>query len=312
MTQQTHTPDKFVIVVAGPTAVGKTDLCIHLAAAFHTDIISADSRQFFKEITIGTAKPTIEERQGITHHLIDSHSITQNYNAAAFEKDALAIAGTIFQQKDVVILTGGSGLYIKTFCEGLDEIPATDPAIRENLTTLYQQEGLTPLLAQLDTIDPLYGQLVDRANPQRVIRALEVSLNTGQPYSSFRKHTAVPRPFYIIKIGLNRDREELYNRIDARMEQMLASGLVEEASGLMAYKAHNALQTVGYSEVFDYLDGRYDYTEMVRLLKRNSRRYAKRQLTWFNKDSQIKWYHPDAYEQIVCYIKDQIEKVKLA
>jgi tRNA dimethylallyltransferase len=301
-------PHKFVIIVAGPTAVGKTDFCIRLAKKFGTEIISADSRQFFRELTIGTAKPALEERQGIIHHLIDSHSITENYHAAAFEKDALAITAEIFRQKNVVILTGGSGLYIKTFCEGLDQIPDPDPEIREKLTAQYQQKGLAPLLAQLDTLDPVYAQQVDRANPQRIIRALEVCLGSGQPYSSFRKKNTLARPFHLIKIGLTRDRQELYRRIDARMDAMLAAGLVEEAGSLVAYKAHNALQTVGYTEVFDYLDGKYDYAEMVRLLKRNSRRYAKRQLTWFNKDSQIRWFHPDAYDQVVAYIQHEIQQ----
>jgi tRNA dimethylallyltransferase len=304
-----YTSAKFVIVVVGPTAVGKTNLCIELAKEFDTEIISADSRQFFREMTIGTAKPTEAERRGIRHHLVDSHSITEEYNAAAFEKDALAIAAAIFQTRDVVILTGGSGLYIKTFCEGLDEIPDTDPAIREKLTAQYQQEGLVPLLTLLDTVDPAYGQTVDRANPQRVMRALEVSLSTGQPYSSFRKRATASRPFHMIKIGLNRNREELYNRIDTRMDQMLANGLVEEARQLATYKEHNALQTVGYSEVFEYLDARYDYAEMVRLLKRNSRRYAKRQLTWFARDEQIQWFHPDAYKEIVNFIKRRIENL---
>jgi tRNA dimethylallyltransferase len=303
-------PDKFVVLVVGPTAVGKTDLCIRLAKEFATEIISADSRQFFREMTIGTAKPSIEERQGIVHHLLDSHSITQSYHAAAFEKDALAVAEKIFQKKDVVILTGGSGLYIKTFCEGLDEIPDTDPAIRELLIRQHQQHGIDSLLIQLDTLDPLYAQQVDRANPQRVIRALEVSMSTQQPYSSFRKQNKVSRPFHLVKIGITRDREELYTRIDARMDAMLINGLVEEAKNLLPYKEHNALQTVGYTEVFAYLEGNYDYEEMVRLLKRNSRRYAKRQLTWFSKDPQIQWFHPDAYQQIVAYIRSQLEQTK--
>jgi tRNA dimethylallyltransferase len=302
-------PAKFAIIVVGPTAVGKTDLCIRLAKGFDTDIISADSRQFFREMTIGTAKPGLAERQGVTHHLIDSHSITESYHVAAFEKDALTITAAILRKKEVVILTGGSGLYIKTFCEGLDDIPDTGPAIREKLMAQYQQEGLASLVTQLDILDPVYGQTVDRANPQRIMRALEVCIGTGQPYSSFRKRTTAVRPFHIIKIGLNREREELYSRIDARMDQMLASGLVEEAKGLAAYKEHNALQTVGYKEVFDYLDGQYDYSEMERLLKRNSRRYAKRQLTWFTKDEQIRWFHPHDYEEIVQYIQHCISSL---
>ncbi|NDK55245.1 tRNA (adenosine(37)-N6)-dimethylallyltransferase MiaA [Pontibacter fetidus] len=294
---------KYLIVVVGPTAVGKTDLCVNLAAHFQTDVISADSRQFYREMHLGTAKPTIAEQKGITHHFVDSHSIAEEYNAGAYEQDALQLLDQLFVEKDVVIVTGGSGLYVRALCEGMDEMPETDPAIRAELAAIVETEGLSPLLMQLQQLDPTYYSLVDKANPQRVIRALEVCLSSGQPYSAFRKSERTTRPFQIIKIGLTRDRQELYNRIDIRMDQMLAQGLLDEAKALYPYRSHNALQTVGYKEIFDYLEGKYDWDEAVRLLKRNSRRYAKRQLTWFTKHpDEYTWFHPQQFQEIVSFI----------
>ncbi|MDX5419202.1 MAG: tRNA (adenosine(37)-N6)-dimethylallyltransferase MiaA [Hymenobacteraceae bacterium] len=301
----------YLIVVVGPTAVGKTDLCVRLARHYHTEIISADSRQFYKEMSIGTAKPTEEEQQGIKHHFVDSHYITEEYNAGAYEQDVLALLQELYREKQAVILTGGSGLYVRAVCEGMDEMPETDPAIREQLTTLYQQQGLAPLLMQLQQADPQYYERVDRANPQRVIRALEVCLSSGQPYSSFRKQEQQERPFQVIKIGLTRDRQELYDRIDQRMDLMLEQGLLQEAEALYPYRHHNALQTVGYKEIFDYLEGKYDWDEAVRLLKRNSRRYAKRQLTWFHKFPDYTWFHPNQWEEMVAFIDRQINTAKV-
>jgi tRNA dimethylallyltransferase len=302
--------EKYLIVVVGPTAVGKTDLCVNLAAHFNTDVISADSRQFYREMQLGTAKPTPEEQKGITHHFVDSHSIAEEYNAGAYEQDALQLLDQLFQEQDVVIVTGGSGLYVRALCEGMDEMPETDPAVRTALTATFETEGITPLLAQLQQLDPTYYDQVDKANPQRVIRALEVCLSSGQPYSSFRKSDRTTRPFQIIKIGLTRDRQELYNRIDLRMDQMLQQGLLEEAKALYPYRAHNALQTVGYKEIFDYLDGKYDWEEAVRLLKRNSRRYAKRQLTWFTKHpDEYAWFHPQQWQEIVSFIEGKVKKL---
>ncbi|WP_162427254.1 tRNA (adenosine(37)-N6)-dimethylallyltransferase MiaA [Pontibacter pudoricolor] len=295
--------DKFVVIVVGPTAVGKTDLCVNLAAHFNTEVVSADSRQFYKEMQIGTAKPTIEEQKGIPHHFVNSHSIAEEYNAGAYEQDALLLLNTLFKEHDVVIVTGGSGLYVRALCEGMDEMPETDPGIRASLTAILEAEGLAPLLAQLEELDPAYFNQVDKANPQRVIRALEICLSSGQPYSSFRKSDKATRPFQTIKIGLTRDRQELYNRIDQRMDQMLQQGLPEEAKALYPFRTHNALQTVGYKEIFDYLEGKYDWEEAVRLLKRNSRRYAKRQLTWFTKHpDEYTWFHPQQWEEIVDFI----------
>ncbi|HSI91166.1 MAG TPA: tRNA (adenosine(37)-N6)-dimethylallyltransferase MiaA, partial [Adhaeribacter sp.] len=281
---------KFLIVVAGPTAVGKTDLSIRLAKHFKTVILSADSRQFFRELNIGTAKPTPEEQQGVTHYFIDSHSISEEYNAGQFEADALELLDRVFKEKDVAILTGGSGLYVRALCEGMDEMPEVAPEIREELNRKLETEGLETLCQQLEKLDPEYFAQVDKANPQRVVRALEVCMASGKPYSFFRNQQRKPRPFGIIKIGLTRPREELYQRIDLRMDQMLAQGLLEEAKSLLPYRQHNALQTVGYTEIFGFLDGEYDWEEAVRLLKRNSRRYAKRQLTWFRKDPDFTWF----------------------
>lgn len=299
-------PIRNLLVVVGPTAVGKTELCIRLAEHFGTAIVSADSRQFFREMNIGTAKPTPAERRGIVHHFVDSHSITEDYNAGAFERDALnLLQNQLFPVHPTVILTGGSTLYVKILTDGMDEIPDADPAIRPQLQARLEKEGLPPLLAQLDALDPAYGQTVDRANPQRVIRALEVCLSAGRPYSSFRQNRRAERPFRMIKIGLTRDRTELYARINARVTQMLAQGLVDEVRSLRPYRHHNALQTVGYSEVFDYLDGACDYAEMERLLMRNTRRYAKRQLTWFERDPDYRWFHPDQWTDIVQYIESR-------
>jgi tRNA dimethylallyltransferase len=302
---------KLLIVIAGPTAVGKTDFCVRLAQALSTEVLSADSRQFYRELNIGTAKPSEAELRGVPHHFINSHSIDVLYSAGAFERDALAVLDKIFQTKDVAILTGGSGLYIKAVCEGLDDLPETPPELRAELMQRLENEGLETLQAQLQTLDPVYCTQNDLQNTQRVVRALEVCLLTGQPYSSFREHQPAQRPFKIVQIALDRDRAELYRRIDARMDAMLAAGLVEEARSLWAYRSHNALQTVGYKEVFDYLEGLYDYNEMVRLLKRNSRRYAKRQITWFKHQGNFKWFQADDFEGVLEYIRAVSSKCQL-
>lgn len=298
---------KHLIVVVGPTAVGKTDLCVQLAKQLGTEIISADSRQFFREMHIGTAKPTAAEQQGVRHHFVDSHSITEEYSAGAFEQDVLALLEKLFQEHDTVIMTGGSGLYVRAVLEGMDEMPETDPQVRAQLVQKYEQYGLQPLLDQLQQLDPLYFAQVDKANPQRVVRALEVCLSSGFPYSSFRGSDRPQRPFSCIKIGLTRDRDELYRRIDQRMDLMLGQGLLQEARELYPYRQHNALQTVGYKEIFDYMEGKYDWEEAVRLLKRNSRRYAKRQLTWFRKNpDEYSWFHPQQWQELLEFINEHI------
>lgn len=282
-----------LLVIAGPTAVGKTALCVELAQKLHTEIISADSRQFYRELAIGTAKPTKEEQGGIKHHFIDSHSIQEYFSPGDFEREALILLEQLFQKHEVVILTGGSGLYIKALLEGLDEMPDVDLVLREQLMQQLEKEGIAPLWEQLQRLDPMYAAQVDQQNPQRIVRALEVCLSTGKPYSDFRKKQSADRPFQAIKICLDRPREELYARIDQRMDQMLAQGLVDEAIQYQEFQHLYALKTLGYKEVYGHLREEYDEAEMVRLLKRNSRHYAKKQLTWFRHQGEFQFLHPD-------------------
>jgi len=301
-------PEKLLIVIAGPTAVGKTDLCLQLAQELNTEIISADSRQFYKEMTIGTAKPTDSELEKVKHYFINTHTVAAEYNAGDYENEALSVINNVFEKNITAILTGGSGLYIRAVTEGMDEMPEIGAGIREQLKQDLQSKGLIYLLNQLERMDLVYYHQVDRDNTQRVIRALEVCISSGKPYSSFRGVNINQRkcPFRILKICLYRDRDELYARIDARMDQMLQNGLFEEVKALYPYRNQNALQTVGYKELFDFLDGQYDWDEAVRLLKRNSRRYAKRQLTWFRKDKEYAWFHPDNAAEILKFIHQHL------
>ncbi|WP_343030499.1 tRNA (adenosine(37)-N6)-dimethylallyltransferase MiaA [Fulvivirga aurantia] len=291
------------MVVVGPTAVGKTDTCIKLAQHFKTDIVSADSRQFYKEMEAGTAKPSQEEMAAAKHHFIDSHSIEEDVSAGTYERLAIKQLDELFDEKKYVILTGGSGLYIDAVTMGMAEMPKIDPSIRQQLNEELDENGLQPLLEELEKLDPVYYNRVDRNNPHRIIRALEVCRGTGKAFSAFRKPAAKKRNFTTVKIGLDRPREELYERINLRMDQMIEQGLFEEAKDFYSYKNHNALQTVGYKEIFDYLDGLYDKEEAIRLLKRNSRRYAKRQMTWFTKDETVKWFHPSQIGEIIAHIE---------
>lgn len=290
---------KTLLVVAGPTAVGKTDLCVRLAKRLNTVVVSADSRQLYRELTIGTAKPSLAEMDGVPHYFIDSHSINDPVNAGRYERECMVLLEQFFRERDVVILSGGTGLYIQSVCFGLDDMPIVDPALREQLFQRLHTDGLDLLQQELRQLDPAYCATADMQNPIRVTRALEVCLSTGQPYSSFRRQQAVERPFQPQLIALERPRDELYARIDSRMDTMLANGLIEEVRSLYDYRELSSLQTVGYQEVFPYLDGVYDHQEMVRLLKRNSRRYAKRQLTWFRNQADFRWYSPQADEAIL-------------
>jgi tRNA dimethylallyltransferase len=299
-------PQKTLIIIAGPTAVGKTDLCVALAKVLNTEIISADSRQFYHELNIGTANPTKAEMGGIPHHFINSHSISEYFSVGDFERDCLKKLDTIFEKNNIAILTGGSGMFIKAITDGLDDMPDADLDLREKLMQRLASEGLEPLLKQLEFLDPDYYKTVDHKNSQRIVRALEVCIGSGMPFSSFHGIKKAERPFKIIKICLNRDRDMLYKRIDRRMDQMLANGLVDEARFLMNFRYHNALQTVGYKEVYEYLNGSYSYDEMVRLLKRNSRRYAKRQITWFKNQDDFKWFDQVNEKQIFDYIQETI------
>lgn len=295
------------MILAGPTAVGKTSLSIQLAKRFQTEIISADSRQFYKEMKIGTAKPTSAEMNGVPHHFINSHSIEDEYNVGQFEKDALNLLDDLFQKHDVVLVVGGSGLYVKALCEGIDDMPSIPADIRKNLNAEFENNGIEYLQKQVFESDPEYFRIVDKQNPQRLIRAMELYRSTGKNMSYYRaQKKQVERPFNIIKIGLERPREELYGRINLRMDQMIAEGLFEEAENLHQYKDLNALQTVGYSEIFGFLDGKYDREEAVRLLKRNSRRYAKRQMTWFKRDSEFRWFSAEDKSKVIDYLESKI------
>ena len=296
-----------LVSVVGPTAVGKTSFGISLANQFDTEILSVDSRQFYQEMEIGTAKPTKYERDQAVHHFVDTLSVKDEYSVGKFESDALSLLGQLFEKHEVVVAVGGSGLFFKAIWEGFDEMPEIKPGIRQELNDEYQEEGVEPLLKELSEHDPVYYDQVDRSNWQRVIRALEVIRSTGLPFSSFRKkNKSVERPFTNIKFGLDMEREVLFDRINKRMDLMIEEGLFEEVEKLYPYKEKNALQTVGYSEIFGFMDGDYDREEAIRLLKRNSRRYAKRQMTWFKRDPEIIWLSPDRIDQAIDLISEKV------
>lgn len=282
-----------LVVLVGPTAVGKTAVAVWLAEHFRTEVVSADSRQVFREMTLGTAKPTADELARVTHHFIGSRTVSQGYDAATYGEEAASTLAQLFGQHDWVVLCGGSGLYIKAVLEGFDDMPAVPPEVRAGVVADYKKSGLEGLQRELEEKDPAYFEVVDRQNPQRLMRALEVIRHTGEPFSGFHRKSRRELPYDVVKIGLELEREELYRRIDARMDHMIESGLFEEAEALFPLRHLPALQTVGYQEIFGFLEGQYDRDEAVRLLKRNSRRYAKRQLTWFRRDPDIRWFHPD-------------------
>lgn len=283
---------KRLLVIVGPTGSGKTDLSIRLARHYGAPILSTDSRQFYRGMAIGTAQPDPDQLQAAEHHFIASHDLNEDLNCGSYEMQALSCLEKLFAEHDWVIAVGGSGLYVRALCEGMDDLPQADPELREALSRRLETEGVDALAAELRTLDPAYYARVDRKNPARVMRALEVCLQTGRPYSEQRTGVRRPRPFGIVKVGVDLPREELYARIDRRVDRMVADGLEAEARALYPYRMLNALQTVGYREFFDYFDGRTNYEEAVSLIKRNSRRYAKRQLTWFRRDPEIRWFGP--------------------
>ena len=305
MHQPTH---KTLIVVAGPTAVGKTAAAIELAKYFNTGVVSADSRQFFREMAIGTAKPNAAELAAVEHYFIDSHSIAEPFSVGDFEKQGLALLDGLFKTHDHVILAGGSGLYIKAICEGFDDLPIADPSIREKLNQELEEKGIESLQQKLKLADPVYYEDVDLGNPQRIIRALEVFESSGNPISSYRQATVNKRPFNIIKLALNLPREVLYNRINERVNIMVQQGLLAEVSALLPYRHLNALNTVGYTELFDYFDGKTNLDKAIEMIKQNTRRFAKRQLTWFRKDSLFHWFQandPDLLDQMISTVEKQ-------
>ena len=279
-----------LIVILGPTASGKTDLGVRLSEHLHTEIISADSRQIYRELSIGTARPDKEHLERIPHHFIASHSIHDYYNASMFEEEVLELLSKQFKQHKNILMVGGSGMYINAVCSGIDELPRVDQAIRDKLRKQYQDEGIESLRMQLKILDPVYYNTVDLKNPNRILKGLEISIMTGRPYSSFLTHTKKYRDFDIIKIGLQTDRELLYSRINQRVDEMISQGLIEEARQVYPLRTLNALNTVGYKELFAYFDNRISKEEAIDLLKRNTRRFAKRQITWFQKDKDIHWF----------------------
>ena len=298
--------DKYLILIAGPTAVGKTQLSLSIAKQYKTDIISCDSRQFYKEMSIGTAVPNTDELSRIKHHFIQNLSIEDNYSIGQFERDALAKIKTLHENNNVVVMVGGSGMYIDAVCKGLDDFPPVPDSIREELNLRHQNEGLDVLKEELMKLDPDYHELVDSSNPHRIIRAIEVCMVSGKPFSSFRKQQAKKRNFKTVKIILNREREELYSRIDKRVDEMMTEGLLEEVKKLYDYKDCNALQTVGYKELFAYFDGEWDLETAIEEIKKNTRRYAKRQMTWFRRDPSNHFFKPENESEIMAYLKENI------
>jgi len=296
--------NKTLIVITGPTAVGKTDLCMEIAGRFDIPIINADSRQLFRELRIGTASPTPEQLAKVRHYFVGTLNIGDYYSASMYEQDVMTLLGQLFKTSDYALLSGGSMMYIDAVCNGIDDIPTVDEKTRTLMKRRLAEEGLEKLVEELRRIDPEHYEVVDRQNPRRVVHALEICHMTGQTYTSFRKAEKKQRPFEIIKIGLNREREELYNRINRRVDSMMEQGLLKEAEEMLPYRQANALNTVGYKELFSYFDGIWELDEAVERIKGNTRRYARKQLTWFKRDQQMKWFHPDEQEQIMKYISE--------
>lgn len=299
---------KTVVVLAGPTGIGKTGTGLALAKAYNSVIVSADSRQIYREIPIGTAAPTREEQAEVPHFLVGTRSVFDYYNAFEFEQDALRCVQEAFLDRDVVFMVGGSMMYLDAFCNGIDELPTVDPQLRKDLMAHYAEEGLESLRMQLKQLDPEFYKQVDLKNAKRVIHALEICLMTGQPYSSLRTQPKKKRPFQIIRLGLHMDRALLYERINRRVEQMLADGLEEEARALWPHRDLNALNTVGYKELFAFFEGEYGLDRALELIQRNSRRYARKQLSWFRRDASIQWFHPSELSALPAFIETERKK----
>ena len=296
-----------LIVLIGPTGVGKTELSLRLAEHFHTSIVSADSRQLYADLKIGTAAPTSEQLNRAPHYLVGTLKLADYYSAARYEEEALATLDNLFRQHDTVILTGGSMMYIDAICKGIDDIPTVDTETRELMLQRYETEGLEKLCAELKLLDPEYYRIVDLKNPKRVIHALEICYMTGKTYTPFRTQQKKQRPFRIIKVGLTRDRAELYDRINRRVDIMIEEGLLEEARSVYPYRTLNSLNTVGYKEMFNYLDGTWELPFAIEKIKQNSRIYSRKQMTWFKRDEEIQWFHPEQETEILDYINTKIQ-----
>jgi tRNA dimethylallyltransferase len=293
-----------LIVLIGPTGVGKTELSLSIAEHFNTCIVSSDSRQLYADLKIGTAAPTPEQLARVKHHFVGTLQLTDYYSAAQYEAEVMSKLEELFQKNDVVVLTGGSMMYVDAICKGIDDIPTVDKDTRELMMQKYEMEGLGKLCAELKLLDPEYYQIVDLKNPKRVIHALEICYMTGKTYTSFRTQSTKERPFRIIKIGLTREREELYDRINRRVDEMMKDGLLEEARSVYAYKHLNSLNTVGYKEMFQYMDGEWTLDFAIEKIKQNSRIYSRKQMTWFKRDKDITWFHPDQQTEIMNHINN--------
>lgn len=299
--------NKKLIVIVGPTGVGKTELCLQIAEHLNIPIVNADSRQIFSEIPIGTAAPTPEQQQRVKHYFVGNHHLDDYYSASLFEEDVMQLlTDNLFNTSDVALMSGGSMMYIDAVCNGIDDIPTIDDNTREWMKQRLETEGLPRLVEELKLLDPEHWKIVDRNNPRRVVHALEICHMTGKTYTSFRQNAKKQRPFDIIKIGLNRDREELYNRINARVLQMFDEGLVDEALAVYDKRDLNSLNTVGYKETFEYLDGLITIDQCIFNIQSNSRRYCRKQQTWFKRDKNIMWFHPDNIKEIINYIDNQL------
>ena len=298
---------KNLIVLIGPTGVGKTELSLSIAESFHTSIVSADSRQLYADLKIGTASPTPDQLARVPHHFVGTLQLTDYYSAAQYETEVMNKLEELFKENDVVVLTGGSMMYVDAICKGIDDIPTVDKETRELMLQRYEEEGLEQLCKELKFLDPEYYSIVDLKNPKRVIHALEICYMTGKTYTSFRTRSTKERPFHIIKIGLTREREELYDRINRRVDIMMQDGLLEEARRVYAYKHLNSLNTVGYKEMFKYLDGEWTLDFAIEKIKQNSRIYSRKQMTWFKRDTDIAWFHPEQQKEIMQHIESQIQ-----
>lgn len=295
-----------LIVLIGPTGVGKTELSLRIAEHFHTHIISSDSRQLYADLKIGTAAPTAEQLRRVPHHFVGTLQLTDYYSAAQYESEVLAVLDDLFKQHETVLLTGGSMMYVDAICKGIDDIPTVNAETRALMLQRYEEEGLERMCAELKLLDPEYYKIVDLKNPKRVIHALEICYMTGKTYTSFRTQQKKERPFRIVKIGLTRDRAELYERINRRVDLMIEEGLVEEAKAVYPYRHLNSLNTVGYKEIFKYLDGEWELPFAIEKIKQNSRIYSRKQMTWFKRDHEIQWFHPAQEEEILAHLHSKI------